>query len=175
MTPEGLRGRLAEILQRVPKKEHLVTKERMKQGNMDVVFDSRNYVVDAREVDTSIAAHLVAKRQLQAFHAIYGLGLMELKHAFLSPYRYKSNSIYLAEIFGSMPSTNYAAEMYERVYKGIGRERELVVLYACDTPVAMLHDIPHGLVFAIAAFEKLVETMDGTRRAMEEEQRIKIT
>lgn len=141
---------------------------------MIAIHDSTGRVARVHVEDMTVLGRLVERRILEVHHASYGLGFMELRHAFFHRLEYKSNSAILDRMDGGGKPSETAGEMYERVCRMARRDRTQIVEWACTK---LFCDNNYGRFTMRVyrdAFERLVESMDATRADMQEEQRVRL-
>jgi hypothetical protein len=171
-SPPGLKGRLAALLEAErERKDPLITKERASKPGLTVKLGEDGLIAKAAEDDNSALQRMIYHELLHPYHAHYALGLLELYHAYMAPYSFRSNSIYLAQVFGATVSTDYAAEMYERVYKQLGALRFNCISKVCAMDYSLIKGNAVLVKYVQDTIEYLVHTMDGIRKQMEEEKR----
>ena len=129
-------------------------------------------IVEASERDKSLMAHLIGRKVLDPHHAEYSFCFMELRHAFLSRTLYKSNSVFLDQLFGVSLSDRDAASMYIAICTALGKARVRIIHAAVENRAAPsnTHLTNTAAKQHREAFTALVRALEAERTKRREEE-----
>lgn len=142
-----------------------VNRFRLAQGDLEVAKNSKKKICVAIPNSLTIVKHLVSKGIFPYHYEIYGVGFLELRSAFRSPWAFRKMTG-LVEHLGRGLSNSQVEVIYEKVCKKTGLDHILVVEYLMDTmaPKDMIGQDPRWK----DSFERLIVAMDESRREAEE-------
>lgn len=130
-----------------------------------VKVDSNGVIVAASEKDKSLIAFFIARQMLKPCHAEYGFCFQEMRHAFLSRVTYKSNAVFLAQLFGRSVSQTDAESMYLTICTALGRPRVRLIQSVMEnraTP-SNTHLTRTEAAQCRAAFDHLIDAVENER------------
>ncbi len=150
--------------------ESLITDERLAKGDLRTVVNGKGFIKTAEPNERYIIEKLVRDEKLDYYHAIYGVGFLELRAAFRSPWATKISAV-LLEQFGVGISLSRATELYQNVCRGmLGRGLE-VVQFAME--MGTTHISSYSIQLYQEHFQRLVDLMDEERRRIYDEEQAK--
>lgn len=157
--------------------EDIITPERAAKGDLKISYNRYGKISDATPIDKFVIRELIRIGVMDKLHEIYGLGFLELRAAFRSPWNVKSGAVMLAQ-WGKGISTSQAGAIYQNVCRGIKGRGIEVIEYAMECDYTLLEG---GRSKCVALydnglykehFEKLIELMDSERERAFEESKI---
>lgn len=159
----GANERMRDTFVPISPEEDLLTPERAAKGDLIVKRNGKGYINGAVLIDRLIIKKLVYNGILEYHHEIYGVGFLELRAAFRSPWAARISAI-LLEQFGKGISISHATEIYQNVCRGIrGRGLE-VIQFALEVEDELGEQIRrYDVGLYKEHFERLVGLMDNER------------
>lgn len=156
--------------------EDLITPERRAKGDLQVAYNRRGKVSQAIPVNLTIVKELIRCKRFPHYYEIYGIGLLELRAAFLAPWRAR-NSVALLESdaleqLGIRVGDSGATEMYHFLCKNFGMKNINIIQWVVESPerrsarlrVGVLKERRHDrLDLFCNCFDLLVQLMDDER------------
>lgn len=145
------------------RQEGIVTVERAAKGDLAVKWNVEGVVIDAVSLVRFVVNELIAREWLDIHHEAYGLGFLELRAAFRSPWAARSGAV-LLEQWGIGMSAGIAASVYQTVSREIGGKGVEIVGYCMETPFVDVESLGRfSKGHYQEYFDKLVVAMDTER------------
>lgn len=140
--------------------EDLITPERLAKGDLFVTVNLRGKINRAIPANLSIMKELIRRDVFPYHYEVYGVGFLELRHAFFSPLGTRSSAV-LLEQWGKGISNGQGMDIFQTVCRKLGRARITVIEFVLTEPrekeVMAMHPVYKE------AFETLIEIMDEER------------
>lgn len=147
--------------------ENLVTAERLAKGDLEVAMNGKGLVSRAVPLRLTIIKELVRRGIFPYHFEVYGVGFMELRNAFRSPWAPRSAAV-LLEQWGVGVSNSRGNEVYQVACRKLGVRRVSVVEFVVESNKD--HEDRRAMEDYKDCFELLVEVMDEERSRIFEEQ-----
>ncbi len=165
-------------VEEISPEEDLVNPYRMAKGDLEVAYNLRGRVSRALPAQLTIVKELIRVGRFPYHYEVYGVGFMELRNAFRSPWGTKSSAV-LLEQWGIGVSVSRADSIYQVVCKRLGLDNIMVIEYVTEAKerrnvkreadrVGKEKRKDYLLVYK-DAFTKLVEIMDEERERLKQE------
>lgn len=118
-------------------KESLITPERLAKGDLEVAINGRGMIVRAIPIRLTIVKDLIKSRKFPNHFEIYGIGFLEMKAAYLAPFRARSSVAYLdkaaLEQLGINTTPTETVELYRYVNRAMGVAKTNVIQWIVET------------------------------------------
>lgn len=165
---------MKKISEEIQADEDLITPERLVKGDLKITFNAKGKINSALPGERYLIEKLIEQEILDYHHKIYGMGFLELRAAFRSPWNAKCSAV-LLERWGIGLSSSRAGEIYQNVCRGmLGRGLE-VIQFALEMEVEDTKVYQkYGAGLYQEHFDRLVELMDVERKRAQEEERAKL-
>lgn len=144
--------------------EDLVTPEREAKGDLETQRNMKGKISRAIVTDRAIIKRLVHLEWLEHHHEVYGMGFLELRLAFRSPWLERC---YMALIQQWGINNSNAGEIYQNVCRGMRGRGIQVVEHALENTYEALTKYDKGLYQE--HFDRLVLLMDEERERIKRE------
>lgn len=144
----------------------LVNRWRLAKGDLESAKNERKKVCLAVPLQLTIVKELVRRGIFPYHYEIYGVGFLELRSAFRSPWACRKMTG-LVEQLGRGLSNSQVEAIYEIVCKKVGIERIQVVEFVLEQNKELEHKKDHNLYRD--SFDRLVIAMDEARKEVAED------
>lgn len=140
--------------------EDLVNEWRRAKGDLEVAKNGKGNICLAIPANLTIVKELVRRRIFPYHYEIYGVGFLELRSAFRSPWAFRKMTG-LVEQLGRGLSNSETEALYEIVCRRVGLRYIQVIEFVLEQPKEKEEKDHHNLYKE--SFDKLVTSMDEAR------------
>lgn len=149
--------------------EDLISPHRFAKGDLMVARNMRGKISRAIPANLTLIKELIRRDIFPYHYEIYGVGFLELRTAFRSPWAVRSSAV-LLEQWGIGLSNSKADAIYQNVCRSVGIWRTGVIEFVVESSKEHENKVHHELYRD--CFSRLIASMDEEREKAYEASRL---